>query len=146
VAARGAASSCIGFAWRGGGVLGAVRLFLSSSSWLLGGGSFSEVGGARHLARDRELLSDDLRRHAPSPRPDLKVVELALPQLRSCCLGVLSPSCPKWLAPRWPELGDLVGFLEKSSSTGSCFLVRSEVLFALLLDLVVISYFLRVSM
>jgi hypothetical protein len=58
----GAASSCIGFAWRGVGVLGVVRLFLSSSSWLLGGGSFSEVGGARHLARDRELLSGDLWR------------------------------------------------------------------------------------
>jgi hypothetical protein len=41
---------------------------------------------------------------------------------------------------RWPELDDLVGFLEKSWRTGSHFLARSGVLFALLLGLVVISY------
>jgi hypothetical protein len=115
-----AASSCGGSAWRGGGVVGAMRLILSSLYWLLGGGSFSKVGVARRLARKSELLSDDFAETCPvassKPQGSRATASAAslLPSRRSLAASSQVACSP--MALRWPVLGDLVGFLEKSYS------------------------------
>jgi hypothetical protein len=115
-----ATSSCDSSAWRGGGVVGAVRLVLSSLSWLLGGGNFSEVGIARRLARKRELLSDDFAETcsvaSSKPQGSRATAPAAslLPSRRSLAASPQVACSP--MALRWSVLGDLVGFLEKSYS------------------------------
>jgi hypothetical protein len=59
-----------------------------------------------------ELLSGDLLRLAPSPRPNQKVVGLPLPRLpsvRADFSRFLAPSGSSPVVRWWPELGDLIG-------------------------------------
>jgi hypothetical protein len=147
---REGAASCYGrSAWRGGGglVLWQWCSLPFSLCWFLGGSSSPEIGGARCPARVWELLSSNLQRLAPSPRSDQKVVGLPLSWLHSVRTGALSLPRHKWLVPRWcgdgrsSETSSV--FLEKNWRTGSHFFAGFGVFCALLLDLFVISYFLK---